>query len=74
MANPNPFRIGRSLNNRLNTLTISATPSVAAGGQNNLAELDDVRMSNKTTGSILVYNADLKKFVLQADTVSGGSF
>lgn len=75
MANPNPFRTStNTLTNKLNALTISAQPSSGTAGQNRLDALEDVRMTDKSDGAILVYDADLKKFVLQTDVVSGGTF
>jgi len=45
-----------------------------SGSANRLDSLEDVVESNKSNGSILVYNSADKKYVLTADSVDGGSF
>ena len=68
-----PFRSGtKLLTNNLNALSIYGNP--LSGSANRLDSLEDVVESNKSNGSILVYNSADKKYVLTADSVDGGSF
>ena len=67
------FRSGTQiLSNTLNTLSIYGNPITSTA--NRLDACEDVVESNKSNGSILVYDSDLDKYILKVDNMDGGSF